>query len=281
MSKKLLIIRFSSIGDIVLTTPVIRALKLQLNAEVHYLTKKSFAPIIAQNPHVDKVHVLSTDLQDVISQLKKENFDEIIDLHHNLRSKRIKLALGKPSRAFRKLNFEKWLIVNFKIDKLPNVHIVDRYLETVKHLGIQPDGKGLDFFIPEDKQVNIENLFGFLPGQYAAIVIGAAHNTKCMTVAQIQSLCNLLAWPVILLGGKEEMEKANQILAAVDKEKVKSVVGQLDILQSGSIIQQAGPVITHDTGMMHVAAALRKSQAVVWGNTIPQFGMYPYYGEEK
>jgi heptosyltransferase-2 len=281
LAKKILVIRFSSIGDIVLTTPVLRGLKLQIGADVHVLTKKAFAPIVEINPHVTKVYTLTEDINDVIWDLKRENYDEIIDLHHNLRSQRIKLALGKPATAFKKLNIEKWLMVQFKIDRLPPIHIVDRYLDTVSHLGVLPDGLGLDFFLRKEESVNVEEKFGFKPFEYASIVIGAAHQTKCMTTEQIQQLCNALDMPVILLGGKEEVDKANQIRKGVNQDKVKSGVGELTILQSASIIEQSGPIITHDTGMMHIAAAFKKPQVVVWGNTIPQFGMYPYYGNEN
>ena len=281
MAKKILVIRFSSIGDIVLTTPVLRGLIQQTGAEVHFLTKKAFAAIVEPNPRVDKVYTLTENVDDVIRDLKKEEYDAIVDLHHNLRSQRIKLALGRPVTSFAKLNVQKWMMVNFKINRLPPVHIVDRYLDTVVHLGIKKDEEGLEFFVPPGSNVDIHKQFGFEPGKYCSIVIGAAHQTKCMTVEQIRALCIELNTPVILLGGKEEMEKANGILEGISNLQVKSAVGQLNILQSASVIHQSGPIITHDTGMMHIAAALKKPQVVVWGNTIPEFGMYPYYGNQQ
>jgi ADP-heptose:LPS heptosyltransferase len=133
---KFLIIRFSSIGDIVLTTPVIRCLKQQVpGAEVHFLTKKNFRGLVDPNPYVDKVQVLDGSWDLMIHQLQEENYDYIIDLHHNLRTLRIKRALkGVPAFSFRKLNFKKWLLTVFKINLLPAVHIVDRYLETLNAL---------------------------------------------------------------------------------------------------------------------------------------------------
>src|SRR5438093_10063341 len=129
---KILIIRFSSIGDIVLTTPVIRCLKKQVaNAEIHYLTKKGYAPILSANPFVDKLHILDNDLDAVITELKRENFDLIVDLHHNLRSLKVKKSLKVPARSFNKLNIEKWLLTNLKLNVMPSEHIVDRYLKTV------------------------------------------------------------------------------------------------------------------------------------------------------
>jgi ADP-heptose:LPS heptosyltransferase len=144
---KILIIRFSSIGDIILTTPVVRCLKTQLDdVEIHYATKQNFKSIFEENPYIDKMHYLSGGLRDFIAGLKKEKFDYVIDLHHNLRSRIIKTALGVKSYSFNKLNWEKWLFVNLKINKLPNVHIVDRYLDTIKNLGVKNDSLGLDYF---------------------------------------------------------------------------------------------------------------------------------------
>src|ERR1035437_2371334 len=114
---KFLIIRFSSIGDIVLTTPVVRCLRKKFpDAQIHYLTKQSFASIVLTNPFINKVHVLKDDLNAIIEELKNENFDYIIDLHHNLRALRIKPVLKKiKSFSFNKLNIQKWVFVPFQL----------------------------------------------------------------------------------------------------------------------------------------------------------------------
>ncbi len=136
--KKFLIIRFSSIGDIVLTTPVIRCLKAQVpGAEVHYLTKKQFLPVLEANPYIDKIFTINDKVSEVLPELMEEDYNHIIDLHKNIRSKQVISSLKKPSTAFNKINIAKWLIVNLKIDRLPNVHIVDRYFETVQSLGVK------------------------------------------------------------------------------------------------------------------------------------------------
>ena len=154
---KILILRFSSIGDIVLTTPVVRTLKTQLEAvEIHYATKIQYRDLFEVNPYIDRMHYLGDKLSALIAELRKENFDCLIDLHHNLRTLRIKQALGIRSYSFNKLNVEKWLKVNLKIDHLPNVHIVDRYMDTVKSLGVKMDTLGLDYFIPEKDDVPME-----------------------------------------------------------------------------------------------------------------------------
>ncbi|MEO6131174.1 MAG: glycosyltransferase family 9 protein [Saprospiraceae bacterium] len=281
MIRKILIIRFSSIGDIVLTTPVVRALHEQLKAEVHFLTKPAFASIVEVNPHIKKVITLEDDFDKMVKSLREEKYDHIIDLHNNIRTRRIKLALKRTAHSFRKLNFEKWLMVNFKINRLPGWHIVDRYMDTVKFLGAINDQKGLDFFIPGDKNINVFEKFELQPNTYASIIIGATYYTKCLTTDQIAKLCEILNMPVVLLGGKQEAEKAEEIIQKSKSKNIRSAAGAFDIFQSASILDQSATIISHDTGLMHIAAALKKPQVVIWGNTIPQFGMYPYYGDKN
>jgi ADP-heptose:LPS heptosyltransferase len=128
---KVLILRFSSIGDIVLTTPVIRCLKEQVaGVEIHYATKSAFKGIVSNNLYIDKVHTLEHSTTVLIQELKNEKFDLIIDLHKNLRTKKIIWSLGVKSVSFNKLNIRKWLFVNWKFKTMPDKHIVDRYMET-------------------------------------------------------------------------------------------------------------------------------------------------------
>ncbi|MCC6252579.1 MAG: glycosyltransferase family 9 protein [Bacteroidia bacterium] len=273
---KILILRFSSIGDIVLTTPVIRNLKQQMpRSEIHYLTKQSFASILLANPYITKVYSFEKNIFEVVKDLRAEQYDYIIDLHKNIRSNQVIIALGVKSSSFPKLNLEKWLLVNFKINKLPSVHIVDRYFEALKNFNIKNDKRGLDFFIPDKDIINIHQLPTFLHNGYISMVIGAQHYTKRMPNQKIIELCNKLPLPVILIGGKEDKPNAQLIMAKV-KETVYNACGEYNVFQSASIIQQSKLVITHDTGMMHIGAAFRKKIISIWGNTVPEFGMYPY-----
>lgn len=275
---KLLIIRFSSIGDIVLTTPVIRCLKQQvITAQVHYLTKKSFAPIFAANPFVDKMHYLSDDnFNEVVSQLQQEDFDYVIDLHHNLRTLKVKRALGKQSFSFNKLNIEKWLLTALKIHKLPSEHIVDRYLQTLQSFGVKNDGNGLDYFIPEKDEVSSADIPATHHAGYIGLVIGGALQTKKFPLEKLKRLCTAIQHPIMLLGGKEDMADGEE-LAALDKFKIYNACGKFNINESASLVRQAKFIITNDTGLMHVAAAFNKPVISLWGNTVPEFGMTAYY----
>ncbi len=292
--KKILIIRFSSIGDIVLTTPVIRNLKTQLpEAEIHYLTKVSFELLVQNNPYIDKYHLLNESLNDTVKDLKAEKFDLIIDLHKNIRSAVIKKRLNVKSYSFDKLNTEKWLKVNLKIDKLPNRHIVDRYMDTVKALDVKMDTLGLDYFIPDSDQVPLEWLPKSHQEEYVAYAIGAQHATKRLPVKRMIELCDKINKPIVLLGGKEDISTGEEIKKFFTKSIVstpleeallemnkKAIIynacGKYNLNQSASLLKQAKYVFTHDTGLMHIAAAFKKEIFCIWGNTIPSFGMYPY-----
>lgn len=273
---KILIIRFSSIGDIILTTPVIRCLKIQTDAEIHFLTKKSFAGLLITNIYLTKIHELDESLSDLIAELKKEKFDLIIDLHKNLRSLLIKINIGVKSNSFDKLNFLKWLLVNFKINKMPEIHIVDRYLNNLKSLSIVNDEKGLDFFIPND--ISLPNdLIIHKNSEYFVFAIGAQHATKRLPENKIIDICNQLKYPVYLIGGKEE----NLVGENVSNQSLNTIntCGKLSIMQSALLMRNAKLILTHDTGMMHIAAALKKKIISIWGNTVPEFGMTPYKTE--
>jgi len=276
---KVLIIRFSSIGDIVLSTPVVRCIKLQLKgSEVHYITKKQYGIVLENNPCTDKLYTIEKNISEVAEELKKENYDFVVDLHHNLRSAQVKSLLGKKSKSFPKLNLEKWLMVNFRLNRLPKAHIVDRYFEAVNPIGVRNDKKGLDYFIPEKDQVDIKTLPAPFQDGYIGFVIGAKHFTKQLPAEKIISICKKINLPVVLLGGREDAEKAKIICEAVVKN-IYSACGQYNLNQSASLVKQAKKIITHDTGLMHIAAAFKKEIISVWGNTIPEFGMYPYYGD--
>lgn len=277
---KFLIIRFSSIGDIVLTSPVVRCLKQQVDgAEVHYLTKRSFREIIESNPYIDKVHLLNNNLDEVIDELKKENFDYIIDLHNNLRTLRVKKALRKvPSFSFNKLNIEKWLLTALKINVMPKVHIVDRCLDTVKTFDVRNDGKGLDYFIPEKDVVPDTDIPAAQSLGYIGIAIGAALNTKKLPLHKLKELCEKIKHPIILLGGPED-RKAGDEIAAVDPVKIYNSCGKFNLNESADLVRRAKLIITHDTGLMHIAAAFKKPVISIWGNTVSAFGMTPYFGK--
>ncbi|MFN7494651.1 MAG: glycosyltransferase family 9 protein [Cyclobacteriaceae bacterium] len=278
---KILVIRFSSIGDIVLTTPVVRVLKKQLKGSVvHFLIKKQFASIVESNPYIDKVHTFAGDLSHLMGELKLEQFDYIIDLHKNFRSYRIRWTLGVKTLSYRKLSVEKFLLTKFGIDFMPGRHITQRCLDAVLPLGVKDDGLGLDYFIPQKDQVDAQQLPKAHQAGFVAIVIGASYFTKKLPVHQLQALCREIQQPIILVGGKEDAVEGEQI-ASVDTVRIFNACGKFNLHASADLLRQSRLVISHDTGMQYIACALQKRVLAIWGGTSPKLDVEPYYGTRQ
>lgn len=256
-----------------LTTPVVRALKKQLkDVEIHYYTKRSFESVISLNPHIDKLHLIDESIDENIDELKAEEFDWIIDLHNNIRTKALKTKLKRPSRSFRKLNIKKWMYVRLKMNRMPDVHIVERYMETVRHLGVESDGEACDF--PIEKEVDTMKVFGLEPKSYTAVVVGAKFKTKQIPIEKMRDIIASIGGPTVLIGGPDDQE-IGKVLSA-EFGQAHNACGSYDLQGSASIVKQSKRVISSDTGMMHIASCYDVRIDSVWGNTVPEFGMYPY-----
>lgn len=274
---KILLIRFSSIGDLVLTTPVIRTIKTQLNAEVHFLLKPAFVGVLSQNPYIDRIIALEGNVHDSVEKLKGEKYTHVVDLQKNLKSIYLSGLLPGKKITFHKLNFRKWLTVRIKRNVLPeNKHLVDRYFDALRPLNVLDDGEGLDFFIlPEDDMDGYELVRGL---SFQVLVLGAAHATKRIPFEKCLEIISQNPGHTVLLGG-EDVAGISARLNQELPEKTLDLCGKIGLGVSAAILRYAHRVISGDTGMMHIAAALKKEIIVIWGNTIPSFGMYPFYGK--
>src|SRR6476620_1512282 len=237
---KFLVIRFSSIGDIVLASPVLRCLKKQvITAEVHFLTKTSFKPVTISNPYVDKFFYYDKDIDVVINQLKHEQYDYVIDLHNNFRSNKVKRSLGVRSYTIDKLNFQKLLLTKFSIDIMPKRHITRRSLDTVAHFGVKDDEAGLDYFIPDEDMVNESDIPASHHAGYIAIVIGASYHTKKLPPHKLIALCTAIDHPTILIGGKEDADVGAAVAAAVGEGKVYNACGKFNLNESADLVRRS------------------------------------------
>ena len=215
--QKILCIRFSSIGDIVLTTPIVRVLNAQFpDAEIHIATKAQFAHLWDGNPYVAQVHGFESNLLKFASELRKEGFTQVYDLHKNLRSHALCLLLGIVPKQINKYTVERNTFVKTKINTLPG-HLVDRNLHS---LGLKPDGQGLDYFIPEHAQFDPVN-FG-IQSPYVLFAIGAAHQTKILSYPKMIELVDAIPHPVVLVGDDWD-EKIGYRLATLFPEKVHNL----------------------------------------------------------
>jgi ADP-heptose:LPS heptosyltransferase len=293
MTKKVLIIRFSSIGDIAWTSPVVRCTKQQLpDVELHFCTKLQYKPMVEANPYIDKIFYLENSLASLIRDLKQEKYDFIIDLHRNIRTMLIKANLRTASRAYNKLRIERFLYTNFQINLMPNVHVVDRYFKAAEPLGVKNDGHGLDYFIPEKDEVEMEWLPETHQKGYVAFVIGATGFTKILPFEKMIELCDKINKPIVLIGGKEDFETGKRLQQffnsptndtiideGLEKLGKKTVIfngcGKFNLSQSASLVKNATVVFGHDTGLTHIAAAFKKTVFSIWGGTVPN-NFYPY-----
>lgn len=275
---KILVIRFSSIGDIVLASPVFRCLKKQLeNAEIHFLTKDSFKAVTIANPYIDKFFYLKDDLDVVIGELKTEQYDYVIDLHKNFRSIKVKKALNTTTYTIDKLIVQKFLLTTLHLNFMPKRHITTRSLDTLKPLGVHDDGLGLDYFIPEQDHISDNDLPTSHVLGYIAIVIGASYNTKKLPIHKLQELCSKINYPIILLGGKGDT-LSGEAIASIDPVKIYNSCGKFNLNESADIVQKAKLVISHDTGLQYIACAFKKQILAIWGGTSPKLAVEPYYG---
>ncbi len=276
---KFLVIRFSSIGDIVLASPVLRCLKKQVvTSEVHFLTKTNFKAVTVANPYVDKFFYYDKDIDIVIDELKKENYDYVIDLHNNFRSNKVKRSLGAKAYTIDKLNFQKFVLTKLHIDIMPKRHITLRSLDTVSEFGVKDDNAGLDYFIPENERVKETDIPASHHAGYIALVIGASYHTKKLPVHKLIALCADIDHPIILVGGKEDAAIGEQV-AATNPVKVYNACGKFSLNESADLVRRSKLVISHDTGLQYIASALNKKVIAVWGSTSPKLDVEPYYSK--
>jgi ADP-heptose:LPS heptosyltransferase len=260
----------------VLTTPILRCIYRQFpGVEIHFVTKTTFKSILDHNPYVHQVHVFDNDILELGETLRGENFDLLIDLHKNLRSRKLKQLLKVKSVTFDKINVKKFLAVNFKmLSQLPAKHIVDRYFDALKPFGLENDVNGLDYFISETDKVDVNQWLPPENKKFVVLVIGGSYTTKKIPINKLIEICSFLTFPIILVGGKEDQDTGAEL-----KQLFPALIdtsGRYNFNQSASIIQQCEWVISSDTGMMHIASAFKKKIISIWGNTVPAFGMAPY-----
>lgn len=265
---RILVIRFSSIGDIVLTAPAVVSLRAAVHGpiEIHYLTKVGMEEVVqGLGDLVDCIHTIEQSTAEVQNTLLELNFDYVVDLHNNVRSRAVKRALGLISFTVDKQNWAKWLLVRGWRTQLVS-HIVERYIESFAGaFGATIPNGWPTLFADAKTPSNV-------PAHYEVLALGATHAGKQLSKALIQSIIAEAAHPVLLIGGKADVERGE----AVSTPKTVSLVGQTSIAESAAIIRNAQRVYAGDTGMMHLAAAMGVPVTSFWGCTRPNLGMGPW-----
>ncbi len=281
--KKILLIRLSSIGDIVLTSLAIRCLKNTYpDIQIDFLTKSQYCTLVRNHLPVSDVIAFEGSLWQTAQKITQRNYDCVVDFHANLRTGLLRQLLPEAVEFFQynKQSLRRTLSVWLKKDLYRGEQVAEQYLKTLQPLDVENDGKGLEFLIPEQDWVYRGDLPLTHGSGYAVLSLGATHFTKKLPLNKWVEICNLLHLPLILVGGKDEWETGEQ-LVATDDLKIINKCGKYTIGQSASVVAQAKFVITQDTGMMHIAAALRKKTISIWGGTVPYLGFEPYDLDEN
>lgn len=289
---KILVIRLSSIGDVLLTTPLLRCLKKQVTgAEVHFLTKEGNSPLLQNNPYVDRVYTLQPSVRETLQMLKKEHYDYVADLHNNRRSRRIRIALHTKGATYRKENFHKFMFILTKRNVMSGRHVVERYFDAVRTLGVVLDDEGLECYLPPSLQDDLfltttigeggQRMSGrsgrqvhageLVAHPYIVIACGAQHATKRIPLDKLRFLCTAIRKPIILLGDAGDAERMED-WGLHFQPHVTNLCGKTTLMQTAAFVSRAALVVTPDTGIMHLAAAFHRPTISLWGATHPDFG---------
>jgi len=239
--------------------------------EVHFLVKAAFSCLLEPNPHIKKVWSFSKDLSTVLPALKQENFHTLIDLHNNLRSRQVKAALKAPAHTLVKHRLKLWLLTQANMKMQPQVHIVNRFLKVVEPLGISVPQPVTEFYFSD---ASPSPLVESLPQKFLCIAVGAAWATKEIPIAKLNGIIKRVAYDnVVLIGGPADVERGELVQGG---SGLINLTGELSIEDSARVIERCDVLVTGDTGMMHIAAALSVPVVAIFGSTHPVLGYTPH-----
>jgi heptosyltransferase-2 len=290
----ILIIRFSSIGDILLTSPLVRLLRgAYPHARIDFLVKSEYTELVRWNPHLSSIIELKTSERDELtilkSKIRNERYDAIIDLHNNLRSRY--LRFGSRAGIVRTVNkriVRRFFLVNTKKNFYANVlPAADRYLETVKKFGIQDDRSGLELFFPEDVRssvaLSLNNYHLKKHNHVVGFVPTAKHFTKRWLPERFvefgAKLAKKYGAKILIFGGKADIEYCDDIAHLINTQcsasVAESVAGKFSLLETAATFDHCDLVVTNDTGLMHIASARKRKIVAIFGSTVREFGFFP------
>lgn len=290
--KKILVIRFSSLGDVILTTPALKSIRQNFpQSEIHFLTKEEYKEILLSNPNVNKIITISNDAGfDELKRLKihLKDYDLIVDLHNNLRSFYLRLFSSAKKAVFKKYSLRKFLLVKFKINLMKELpSIAERYLKVLYKLGIrveyiQPLQRGIlpeIFTTPETFQSLDSKLSQLLSPDSRLILIfpSAKHFTKTYSPEYFAELINKFdaeKFSFVLVGKGNDKKNIN-IIKAKTGENVYDLCDQLNALELFELMKRCSLVISGDTGPMHIAEAANVPLIMIAGSSVKEFGFYP------
>lgn len=274
LQKRILIIRFSSLGDVLLTTPFLRALKtLYPESCIDFVVRKEYADALRLNPNINNLYEFSKNEKNSIlrQNLINKNYDLVFDLQNNLRSRRLALLVGNKKYSFKKPTFKKLMLAKFKINLYRKViSIPSMYASS--YPGLKLDDYGIDLFLPVNIKTKIDKerkIIGFCPG--------AKHYTKRWPISYFQELGKKLiseGYQVVIFGGKDDKEICSTL--AEDVPGIINLCNDNNLFQTAADMKECELIICNDSGLMHVASAVEKPIIVLFGSSVKEFGFSPY-----
>jgi heptosyltransferase-2 len=292
--EKILIIRFSSLGDIVLASPLVRVLRAAYpDAQLDLLVKSEYADLVRHHPALNSVLTLESssreELRALRSRVRMEGYDVILDLHNSLRSRYVRFLNARRVRAVNKRVLRRWILVNLKRNLYRDaVPVAERYIETAASLGVVADGRGAEIVTPADVVSRVGTMMSKYRLERAATVVGLApsarHATKRWPPERYRDLGIRLAREhrakLLLFGGPDDTDYCGDIAQMINAEmgtgSAESLAGSLTLLETAAALDHCAVVVTNDTGLMHMAAARNRPVVAIFGSTVREFGFFPY-----
>jgi heptosyltransferase-2 len=286
LSPDILVVRFSAIGDILLTTPLLRAIRAKWpGARVTLLTKRQYVPLVSDNPNVSEVFGIAPQdrVRDVVRLIRRVEYTHILDLQGGLRTAPLRLLAGGPWSGYSHRRLARALLIRFKRNRYEeHVPVPERYFEAAADLGVLPDGGPPEFFLnPAAHEKAAAWLARAGVGTrrpFVTIAPGAAHATKRWPaqhwIKLVRQIANTGA-DVVALGGPEDSAVGAEI-AARGGTHVASAAGELTLQETGAVLKRAAALICGDTGVMHMATGVGIPVVALFGPTVRQFGFFPY-----
>lgn len=287
---KIILFRLSSIGDIILTTPLIRCLKKTFPAvRIDFVIKKEYADLMQFNPHISELIVFdkSSGMNGLIKTRKyiiQERYDFFIDIHKNFRSLIVKTASRiKHRKSYSKSIWKRTILIWFKINLFKNVKPVYlKYFDTVQEIQVPYDGLGTEVFIPGEVMGKVDKMLVSHAidrnKEFITICPGATYWNKRWPAEKFMGLIELIdrktGYQVILLGGPGDRELC-QFIKNSTSVQVTDFSGRLSLLESGALLSKSHCVVTNDSGMMHLAQSQKTPVVAIFGATVKELGFFP------
>ncbi len=284
---KILIIRLSSIGDVLLTTSFIRQVRTTYpNAQIDFVVKKAYIDLVRYNPHLNNIFTIEQDmgtkaLMQFSKLFKKNRYQYVFDLHNNIRSRLLTSHLNTKSiNRIQKNKLKRALLVYFKINRYNEIlTIPQRYANVGKEAGIAHDGLGLELYWKNKHEKEIKARLkkqNIKPG-FFVVAPGAGYYTKRWPLEYFEQLCRHLlreneTGDIIVVGNKDDRKRWSKLPT---NDRIHNWAGGLGLLETAAIINKSDLIVSNDSGVMHMAQATQKPLIAIFGSTVRELGFFP------